>query len=173
MDYFNNFTYFFRRKYRQIRKTLDFIPLIWNSYDFDYTYSIGLFKKHLEYQAKELESERANTLSAKMNAQKIRTAIRLMDKVYDDEYGLEYMDTIEKLYGKTHYDFVNLGEVSKRTGEELYELKLRNENAVDEQHQKEIDEVRKQMMLHSIDKQKRAHKLLWDFVEWNIQGWWD
>ena len=169
----NSFTYFFRRKYYQIRKTLDFIPLIWNSYDFDYRYSIELFKKHLEYQAKHLESERANTLSSKMNAQKIRTAIQLMDKVYDDEYGLEYMDTIEKLYGKTHYDFVELGEVSKRTGEELYELKLRNENAVDEEHQKEIDEVRNQMMNHSIDKQKRAHKLLWNFIEHNIQRWWD
>ena len=173
MDYWDNFTYFFRRKYRQIQRVIDFLPLIWRGFDFDYRYALELFKKQLERQAKFMESDRAMTLNAKNTAQKIRTAIRLMDKVYDDEYGMEYMDTIEKLYGKTHYDFVNLGEVSKRTGEELYELKLRNENAVDEQHQKEIDEVRKQMMLHSIDKQKRAHKLLWDFVEWNIQGWWD
>jgi len=52
-------------------------------------------------------------------------------------------------------------------------MKLWNENAVDEEHQKEINEVRKQMMLLSRDKQKRAHKLLWDFVEHNIQRWWD
>ena len=165
--------YWVKRKYRQIKRVIDFFPLIWNGFDFDYKYSIDLFKHQLNRTAKELESDRANTLSSKTNAQKIRTAIRLMDKVYDDEYGMEYMDTIEKLYGKTHYDFVNLGEVSKHTGEELYELKLRNENAVDEEHQKEINEVKKQMMLHSIDKQKRAHKLLWDFIEHNIQRWWD
>ena len=165
--------YWFKRKYRQIKRVIDFFPLIWNGYDFDYRYALELFKKQLERQAKFMESDRAMALSAKTNAQKIRTAIRLMDKVYDEEYGMEYMDTIEKLYGKTYYDFVNFGEVSKRTGEELYEVKVWNENAVDEQHQKEIDEVRKQMMLLSRDKQKRAHKLLWDFIEWNIQRWWD
>jgi len=169
----NRFTYFFRRKYRQIQRVIDFLPMIWNGFDFDYKYSIELFKKQLERQAKHLESERAHTLSAPINAQKIRTAIRLMDKVYDDEYGLEYMDTIEKLYGKTHYDFVELTEKSKRTGEFLYKLKLRNELAVDEQHQKEIDEVRNQMIIRSQERQKRAHKLLWDYIEHNIRWWWD
>ena len=173
MDYWNKFTYFFRRKYHQISRVIDFLPVIWNGFDFDYKYSIELFKKQLERQATFLESDRAYTLSAKMNAQKIRTVIRLMDKVYDEEYASEYMVLIDKLYGTTHYEFVDANEVSKRTDEKLYEMKVWNENAVDEQHQKEIDEVRKQMMLHSIDKQKRAHKLLWDFVEWNIQGWWD
>ena len=169
----NSFTYFFKRKYRQIKRTIDFLPLIWNSYDFDYSYALDLFKKQLEYTAKHLESDRAMTLSAKTNAQKIRTAIRLMDKVYNEEYGMEYVDDIEFLYGKTHYDFIELTEKSKRTGEPLYELKLRNELAANEQHQKEIDEVRNQMMIRSRERQKRAHKLLWDFIEHNIQRWWD
>ena len=165
----NNITWFFRR----LKRVWDFLPHIWRGYDFDYSHAIDLFKYQLERTADFMESDKAMTVDADVRAKRIRTAIKLLNKVYDDEYGLEYMDTIEKLYGKTHYDFIELTEKSKRTGEELYELKLRNENAVDEQHQKEIDEVRKQMMLHSIDKQKRAHKLLWDFVEWNIQGWWD
>lgn len=164
--------YWFKRKYRQIERTLSFLPLIWKGYDWDYRYAIDLFQHQLKRTEKSIR-ENGNHVGNHNTASRIRTAIRLMDKVYDEEYGMEYMDTIEKLYGKTHYDFVNLGEVSKRTGEELYELKLRNENAVDEQHQKEIDKVRKQMRLHSIDKQKRAHKLLWDFIEHNIQRWWD
>ena len=164
--------YWFKRKYHQIRKTLDFLPLIWNSYDFDYSYSLELFKKHLEYQAKHLESDKANTLSAKTKAQKIRTAIRLMDKVYDEEYGMEYMEQIDKLYGTTHWDFVEIGKLDKN-GKPYYEIKLRNEGAVDEEHQKEINQVRKEMMKLSYQKQKRAHKLLWDFVEHNIQRWWD
>ena len=167
MDYWNNFTYFFRRKYRQIQRVIDFLPMIWKGFDFDYKYSIELFKKQLERQATFLESDRAFTESAKMNAHKIRTAIRLMDKVYDEEYASEYMVLIDKLYGTTHYDFVD------KDGEELYTMKVWNENAVDEQHQKEIDEVRREMMIHSLDKQKRAHKLLWDFIEHNIHNWWD
>ena len=165
--------YWIKRKYRQIQRVIDFLPLIWTGFDFDYRYSIEVFRKQLERQAKHLESDLALTVEAKNSASRIRTVIKLMDKVYDDEYGMEYMDTIENLYGKTHYDFIEVAEKSKHTGEPLYELKLRNESAVDEQHQKEIDEVRDQMMIRSHEKQKRAHKLLWDFIEHNIQKWWD
>jgi len=164
--------YWFKRKYRQIRKTLDFLPLIWNSYDFDYRYSIDIFKKHLEYQASFLESKRAMTLEAKNNAQKIRTAIRLMDKVYDDEYAHQYMDTIDKLYGTTHYNFVEIDKLDEK-GEPLYRLELRNEGAIDEEHQQQIEEHRTELIKEGREKQRRAHKLLWDFIEWNIQRWWD
>ena len=159
--------YWFKRKYRQIQRVIDFLPIIWKGFDFDYRYSIEVFRKQLERQAKHLESERAHTLSAPINAQKIRTAIRLMDKVYDEEYATEYMTQIDKLYGTTHYEFVD------KDGEELYEMKVWNENAVDEKHQKEINEVRHQMFLRSKDRQKRAHKLLWSYIEHNILKWWD
>jgi hypothetical protein len=95
-----------------------------------------------------------------------------MSKVYDEEYGTEYIDDIEFLYGKTKYEFVELEEKDEK-GDSYYEMVHSNELAVDEKHQKEIDEVRHQMFLRSRDKQKRAHKLLWDFIEHNIQRWWD
>ena len=164
--------YWFKRKYQQIQRVIDFLPMIWNGFDFDYRYSLELFKKSLERQATFLESDRACTLEAKNNASRIRTAIRLMDKVYDEEYGMEYMDTIENLYGKTHIYFVETTETDKN-GDPYYRLESKNELAIDEKHQMEIDEVRHQMMLLSRDKQKRAHKLLWDYIEHNIQHWWD
>ena len=164
--------YWFKRKYRQIQRVIDFLPIIWKGFDFDYIYSIELFKKQLERQAKHLESERARTLSAPINAQKIRTAIRLMDKVYDEEYDMEYVGDIELLYGKSKHEFVELDEKDKN-GNPYYTMKIRNELAVDEEHQKEINEVRHQMFLRSRDKQKRAHKLLWSYIEHNILNWWD
>ena len=164
--------YWVKRKYRQIKRVIDFFPLIWNGFDFDYRYAIDLFKKQLERIADELESDRAMTLSSKTNAQKIRTAIRLMNKVYEDEYSTEYMNTIDKLYGTTHYDFEETGELDSN-GEPLYRMIHWNEGVVDDKHQKEINEIRHEMMLLSQDKQKRAHKLLWDYIEHNIQRWWD
>lgn len=161
-----------KRFFFRIKRVIDFLPIIWKGFDFDYKYSIELFKKQLERQATFLESDRAYTLSAKMNAQKIRTAIRLMDKVYDEDYTMEYIDIIEKLYGKTHYDFVELEDKDEK-GDPFYRMKTWNELAVDETHQKVIDEVRHQMFLLSKDKQKRAHKLLWSYIEHNIQNWWD
>ena len=127
--------YWVKRKIRQIKRVIgqtkrviDFLPLIWNGFDWDYSYAIQLFQKQLERTASFLESDKAMTLDATTNAQKIRTALRLMDIVYEERYVDEYFDS---------------------------ESKDRNEY--------------KRVM----KKQKRAHKLLWDFVEHNIQRWWD
>lgn len=165
--------YFFRRKKNQIQRLLDFLPIIWNGFDFDYIYTIELFKKSLERQANYLESDTAMTESAKMNAQKIRTAIRLIDKVYQQEYTYEQFELIEKLYGKTQYDFIECDDTSRFNGEKVYELKSRNENAVDDEHQKEIDKLKRQVFIHGLDMEKKAHRVLWKFIEHNIQRWWD
>ena len=85
---------------------------------------------------------------------------------------IDQLDDIEFLYGKTRYEFVELKEKDEK-GDPYYEMVRSNEFAADEKHQKEIDEVRYQMLLKSQDRQKRAHKLLWDFIEHNIQNWWD
>ena len=121
--------YWFKRKYQQIQRVIDFLPMIWNGFDFDYIYAINFFKKQLERTADFLESDKACTLSAKTNAQKIRTALRLMDIVYEEKY-------VE--------DFLNSDDGYNREG-----------------------------FKRVMEKQKRAHKLLWDFIEHNIQKWWD
>ena len=121
--------YWIKRKYRQIQRVIDFFPMIWRGNDWDYLYSLDLFQKQLERTATYLESDKAVTQNAKIQAQKIRTALRLMDIVYDDTYITEFLD----------------GGDSENADEFVKVLK----------------------------KQKRAHKLLWDFIEHNIQKWWD
>ena len=121
--------YWIKRKYRQIQRVIDFLPIIWSGNDWDYLYSLDIFQKQLERTATYLESDKAVTQNAKMHAQKIRTALRLMDIVYDDTYITEFLDSGD------------------------------SENA---------DEF-----VRVMKKQKRAHKLLWDFIEHNIQKWWD
>lgn len=163
--------YWFKRKYRQIERTLSFLPLIWKGYDWDHRYSIDLFQHQLKRTEKSIR-ENGNHVGNENTASRIKTAVDLMQKVYNEDYAMEYVDTIEKLYGKTKYDFVETGDVDKK-GDPYYTMIHSNELAVDEKHQKEIDEVRHQMFLRSRDRQKRAHKLLWDFIEHNIQNWWD
>jgi hypothetical protein len=163
----NNFTYFFKRKYQQIKRTIEFLPLIWNSYDFDYQYSIDLFKKQLERTANYLESNRAHSMDAKNRASRIRTAIRLMDKVYNEEYFHQYMDKLKEIYGKNVFDWW-FDDSGKGDGSSYLRYEYEKwDNAA------EISEMRRKLVKESIDKQKRAHKLLWDFVEHNIQQWWD
>jgi hypothetical protein len=159
--------YFFKRKYQQVERVIDFLPIIWNGFDFDYNYSIELFKKQLERQAKLFESNKLNSDRSKQNASRIRTAIRLMDKVYNEDYGAEYQDKLKELYGENVYNwwFEDTGR-----GDDSSYLRYEYEKW---DNSKEIKEVQKKLLLESREKQKRAHKLLWDFIEHNIQYWWD
>jgi hypothetical protein len=159
--------YFFKRKYQQIERVIDFLPMIWNGFDFDYRYSLEFFKKSLERQAKFLESDRACTLEAKQNAAKIRTAIRLIDKVYDDEYEMEWIDKIEKQFGKEALDW-EFEDTGDGTGSSFITNKYEKwDNA------EEIKVIKTEFVKQSREKQKRAEKLLWKFIEHNIRHWWD
>ena len=159
--------YWVKRKIRQIKRVIDFLPLIWNGFDFDYRYATDLFKKQLERIADEMESDRGRLINSKTNAQKIRTAIRLMDKVYDEEYGCEYQDKLKELYGEKVLDwwFEDAGR-----GDDSSYLRYEYEKW---DNSEEIKKVERKLFLESKDKQKRAHKLLWDFIEHNIKSWWD
>ena len=159
--------YLFKRKYKQIKRTLSFIPIIWRGHDFDYGYAIELFRHQLKRTADLLESKESYTLSSETNAQKIRTAIRLMDKVYEDAYAKEWMDTIVKIYGKDATDF-EFEDTGKGDGSSYLKFKYEKwDNA------EEIKQLESRLFTESQDKQRRAHKLLWDFIEHNIQRWWD
>ena len=163
----NSIIYFIRRKYEQIRRLIDYLPLIWNGYEFDYHYSIEIFKKSLERQANFLESSKSYTVDATHNASKIRTAIRLMDKVYSDEYTLEYMDKIEELYGR---DVMELRFVEKEDDNRFFTMVA---NYEEWDNAEEVEVTLNKLMMESQRKQERAHKLLWEFVEHNIRRWWD
>jgi len=159
--------YFFKRKYQQVERVIDFLPIIWNGFDFDYSYSIELFKKQLERQAQFFESDKSYSDRSKQDASRIRTAIRLMDKVYDDDYGSEYQDKLKQLYGENALDFW-LEDTGEGDGSTFLRWEYNKwDNA------EEISQVQKKLFLESKQKQKRAHKLLWDFIEHNIQFWWD
>jgi hypothetical protein len=159
--------YFFKRKYQQVERVIDFLPIIWNGFDFDYSYSIELFKKQLERQAQFFESDKSYSDRSKQDASRIRTAIRLMGKVYDDDYGSEYQDKLKQLYGENALDFW-LEDTGEGDGSTFLRWEYEKwDNA------EEISQVQKKLFLESKQKQKRAHKLLWDFIEHNIQYWWD
>ena len=145
--------YWFKRKYRQIQRVIDFLPLIWKGFDFDYQYSIDLFKKQLERTANYLDSNRSYSMDAKNRASRIRTAIRLMEKVYDEDYSLQYVNKLEHLYGEDVLDWVTVN-VDKNE----YELKPKYEKW---DNRDEIDEMKIKLFKEANEKQKRAHKLLW------------
>ena len=166
MKLLHNIHYFFIRKRDQFRNLRRWLPLVWNKYDFDYSYSIDMFKRALLDQAEFMESDRAHGVSAKDDAQRIRTVVRLMEKVYNDSYSLEYQDKLKELYGDDvlDFDFVDC-EFNN-----LHELKW---SYKDRPNAEEIDKLHRELLKESVAKQERAEKLLWKLVAHNIRSWWD
>ena len=87
-----------------------------------------------------------------------------MDKVYNEDYGCEYQKKLRELYGD---DILDIDISSDRYLKYKYEI-LNDKKLINE-----INIVRKKLFEESQQKQKRAHKLLWDLIEHNIQHWWD
>lgn len=165
-----------KRKVWQIKNVFRWLPIIWKQHDFDYHYSIEVFKFQLQKQAEFLESNNSFTTCAKDRAKRIRTVIKLMDKVYNDEYGMEYIDILKKKYGDDVLEMI-FTELKEETfnpfsnkKEKLYGMKFKYETW---DNCEEIDKDKDDLFIASHEKQKKAHRILWKLIEKDIQSWWD
>jgi len=159
--------YWFKRKYRQIKRVIDFLPMIWKGYDFDYSYAINLFRYQLIRTEKFMSSPNTITVNANSRARRIKTAIELLDKVYDEEYGSEYQEQMKSIYGDNVLDW-NFEDAGR--GDESSYLTYEYEKW---ENKDEVKETFDKLFKQSQDKQKRAEKLVWEFISHNIRGWWD
>ena len=99
------------------------------------------------------------------NAQRIRTVCKLIDKVYNEKYSDEAYDELSKLYGESAFEF----EFTP-TEEGMYSLSMKYESYPNAE---EIYKVRQEYVQKALEKQERAHRLLWQLIEKDIQNWWD
>jgi len=156
-----------RYYYRKLKRLIQFIPHIWRGYDFDYRYAIDLFSYQLTRTANFLESDKSYTVNADMHARKIRTAIDLMKKVYEDEYEMEWMDRLQEIYGPSVLDWwfedTGKGDGSSylRCGYEKWD------------NTEEVEAKKKELVKASQEKQKKAERILWAYIQHNIRYWWD
>ena len=166
-----NINYWTRRKWRQIKNVIGWIPVVWKQFDFDYHYSLEVFKHQLLKQAKLMESDKAYSVDSNIQAQKIRMVVRLMDKVYNEEYACEYQQKLKDKYGEDVDEMV-FEEIPDKP--EYSSMKLKYD--IDEKYVELRDEIKensKKWVKESQDKQERAHKLLWKLIEFYIRRWWD
>lgn len=83
-----------KRFFKRVRRVIDFLPIIWKGEDYDYYYSIQLFQYQLERTADYIE-ERGMIVDGPHVVSRMRTAVKLMDRVYNDYY-LEQVDWSNK-----------------------------------------------------------------------------
>jgi len=152
-----------------IKNLISWFPLIWKLRNYDYSYGIELFKKYLFDLANHLDSDKSYEVSSKNDAKRIRTTIKLMDKVYNEDYGMEYIKTMESIYGREEFYTRPL-----KSNPKLCSLEIRFVDIVySEDELRYIDKQRSKLIDESNKKQEKAHRILWKLIEQNIQKWWD
>ena len=155
----------------KVKRTIQFIPIIWKGADWDYRYAVDLFTYQLSRTADYIE-KRNNHIGALSSVKRIRTSVDLLEKVYDEEYGTEYIDVIKEKYGPSNFEFIETGEKDEQ-GEPYYEMFESYEKDYTDSELLIIAEDKRSEFINSGIKQRRAHKVAWDLIEHNIQRWWD
>lgn len=155
-----------RQFFRKLKRTIDFLPIIWKGFDFDYKYAIDLFQYQLERTADFMESNRAYSENSNQRAKRIRTAVKLMEKVYEEDYACEYQDKLKEIYGENVMDIRFEPTEYNNTSYLKWEFEYWD-NA------EEIKQVHDKLYSEAQQKQQKAERILWKFIEHNIRGWWD
>jgi hypothetical protein len=162
-----------------IKNIIKWFPTIWKDRDYDHSYIFIILKNKLNNQADYLEKNNHFENSLRQ-AQIIKTCVRLIDRINDDYYYMEYTD-----YHVSSHDWLdyNEGEYFNKGYKEM-KTTLLSEN-FDEyffKYKLVYKKISNQFPLENRmglaikiahENQKRCKKLLFSILENNIENWWD
>lgn len=159
-------------------------PVIWKDRDWDGHYIFEILQHKLVAQANYIGKRDFHT-RAQLDAKRMRLCVKLIKKVQEEDYTMEYMDyakdrvwftpcedrpgsslyNSEEVWEKYDEYFKKYPLVYKRVlkGEGVFTLNGRNES--------DMKRVIAQNIAHL--NHDRARKLLFKIMEENIEGWWD
>ena len=176
---------YYHKYFKQgVKNLIYWFPIIWKDRNWDDHYIFEVLKHKLKAQAKYIGDRDFHT-RAQLDAKRMRLCVKLIQKVQDEDYAIEYMD-----YAK---DRVWFTPCEDREGSSLY-----NSEEVWEKYDeffKKYPLVYKQVMkgagpftLDGRDEsdmkriiamniahvnQDRVHKLLFKILESDMRNWWD
>ena len=166
---------------RGLKSIKYWLPIIWKDRNWDHQYIFDILSHKLKAQSKYIGDMDTHT-RAKRDAEVMMTCVRLIEKVKDEFYSMEYME-----YEKTKHWFE---DVPDSPGYSSWESRQLEENFDD--YFKKYPLIHKRVLngegwlkiedftdKHRIASNiahinhKRARKLLFKIMEQNIEGWWD
>ena len=152
---------------RRIKRLIEFIPVIWKGYDYDYGHSIDLFKYQLGRTADEIERRKMIT-DWKHVTSRIRLAIKLLELGYDEGYTTEVHKRYEEEFGASEFKIVESDDPKL-----FYISTLWWENVTDSQENELINERFFEETSESYFRSERAKQLAWKLIAKDIERWWD
>ena len=165
-----------------IKNIIYWLPIIWKDRHWDSHYIFEILKHKLKAQANYIGGRGFHT-RAHQDARRMRLCVKLMQKIQDDDYAMEYMD-----YHKDRIWFTDCEDrpdSSLMNSEQIWEKfddyfkkypliykRVMNGEGVFKREGREDDKQIIAMNIAYIN-QDRAHKLLFKIMEENILKWWD
>lgn len=158
------------------------LPVIWKDRNWDDVFIFIILKHKLQSQVKYI-GDRDFHAGAKRSAEVMMTCVRLIDKVKDEYYSMEYMD-----YHKTKHWFEPCKDKEGRSTWEsrlleenfddyfakyplIYKRVINGEGVFNIEGRK--DDKRIIAMNMAYINHDRARRLLFKIMEQNIEKWWD
>ena len=175
---------YYHKYFKQgVKNIIYWFPVIWKDRNWDDHYIFDILKHKLKAQAKYIGDRDWHT-RAQLDAKRMRLCVKLIEKVQEEDYAMEYMDY--------HKDRVWFTPCDDGTGNSLYNSEVVNENFND--YFKKYPLVYKRVLngegifkfdnVVDVENKKRiamnighinhdrARKLLFKIMEENIEGWW-
>jgi hypothetical protein len=167
----------------QIKNLIRWFPIIWNDRDWDHHYIFDILKTKLQHQAEYIGKKDRHT-RAKYDAERMMLCVRLIEKIQQEYYSLEYTD-----YSETKFNWIK-----SKTHPNLYELDIQmiSERYDDYFNKHKVatrivkNNKKYQIWELTPDKYKdrlamnvaqynelRAQSLLFKILDKNIQSWWE
>jgi len=182
--WWNNIGWKIRDIYRSIRSVIRWFPVIWNDRDWDDWYIYKILQTKLKFQSKYIGDRDIHT-RAKRDAEVMNTCIRLIDKLMEDFYDMEYLDYHESTFSfvdsdKPDYKRLEITDTSENFDEFFKKyplvykkvLKDGDKNIFSLYEDGVLSKKRIAMNISQIN-HDRARKLLFNVMGDNINRWWD
>jgi len=163
--------WFFIRLSMSIKNVIRWLPVIWEDKDWDYSFIYKILQFKLKNQAEYIGRRDWHT-RAKRDAEIMMTCVRLIDKINEQYYGMEYFE---------YYDYDMSTDNPNRflefnvTRDELdtYYAKYPLTFKKIEAEYGDTKDRSSTALLMGDDRQRKARKLLFKILEQNIETWWD
>ena len=176
---------FYHKYFKQgVKNIIYWFPIIWKDRNWDSHYIFEILQHKLKAQAKYIGDRDFHT-RAQLDARRMRLCVKLIKKVQDEDYTMEYMD-----YHKDRVWFAPFGDgedLYKYNSEEVWEkydelfkkykliyqkvLKGEGPFILDGRDDSEMKRIIAMNICHI--NQQRAHNLLFKILNENILYWWD
>lgn len=179
----NNIGWKIRDVYCSIKNVIRWLPVIWKDRDWDDHFIFEILKTKLKHQAKYI-GDRDRHTNAKYNSERMMLCVRLIEKIQDEFYSMEYMD-----YHESNYNWLDIEEMPDCKQLEIIE-KSENYDDYFAQHKAVVRKVlaNKNHQVFKLDKDNykqrlamnvgryneiRAQDILFKLLNRDIRGWWD